>query len=607
MDAPAQLRHLFAEAPPGASPRQTPAGHIVRFAASCFATTVMRASRPFTRSTACATLTSPHPPRERHDDKALAASQPRLRICKKIPRIHRTISRVSEWRRHGLACVQAVGRSREQTRPCTHKIAGRQPKPTCRNTSASPRPQCTRWCLPSNGRASSGGNREPPAASSCSLIQDTCPSYFDSRPTGQNHCAAVLGGGHRFTQILAAVLPHRPENCYHARALCRQPRLKGAHSMHGEFVSTRTRRCFDGWLGAALLIALTTFPNAVIAQQPCLPLLKPNVIFNVKETKHRSFLKYAMCRSRFEEFRNTFGAQTGGSYMDLYKGKGDFNEDRYNALKSEQCKDLTTDEIDLSYSYWWSSIVDPEARKDYLQCLRDSVLSCSVEPNTDIPEIVVYQNDPHIAKVIVKDVTVVNGRISGLKQGDVLDRGRRAFSVSDFRRPFRFTLNTTQDGASNTCTAYVGAPAPEPPPQPEPPCEQVNAAGQCLRCVGTLAKTGLGANGSAAFRCNKVVPGESYRMEVSGQVSTNGDPAVGSSIVLALRGPGGTIFREEGYNDPHSRSWKLFNLQSPEDFPAASDVLDGALLVKACIVTGPSTCNFSDDAKWKICNVKSGC
>jgi hypothetical protein len=36
-----------------------------------------------------------------------------------------------------------------------------------------------RWCWRSNGKASSADNREPPAASNCSLIRSSCQSYFD--------------------------------------------------------------------------------------------------------------------------------------------------------------------------------------------------------------------------------------------------------------------------------------------------------------------------------------------------------------------------------------------------------------------------------------------
>jgi hypothetical protein len=36
------------------------------------------------------------------------------------------------------------------------------------------------------------GNHGPPAASKCSLIRNPCQSYFDPRPTCQNHCDEVL-------------------------------------------------------------------------------------------------------------------------------------------------------------------------------------------------------------------------------------------------------------------------------------------------------------------------------------------------------------------------------------------------------------------------------
>jgi hypothetical protein len=41
-------------------------------------------------------------------------------------------------------------------------------------------------------QASSKDSRGSPAASKCSLIRNTCQSYFDPDSTSQNHCAAVL-------------------------------------------------------------------------------------------------------------------------------------------------------------------------------------------------------------------------------------------------------------------------------------------------------------------------------------------------------------------------------------------------------------------------------
>ncbi len=40
---------------------------------------------------------------------------------------------------------------------------------------------------------SSEGNQGAPAASKCSLIQNTCQNYFEPNSTCHNHCAAVLG------------------------------------------------------------------------------------------------------------------------------------------------------------------------------------------------------------------------------------------------------------------------------------------------------------------------------------------------------------------------------------------------------------------------------
>jgi len=61
------------------------------------------------------------------------------------------------------------------TRACT---AGLRPKPTCSDISALAHPRFTRCCWRSNGRAWSEGSQEPPAASNCSLIPNSCPSYF---------------------------------------------------------------------------------------------------------------------------------------------------------------------------------------------------------------------------------------------------------------------------------------------------------------------------------------------------------------------------------------------------------------------------------------------
>src|SRR5262249_5647174 len=53
-------------------------------------------------------------------------------------------------------------------------------------------PSVHQMVLTRNGRATSRANQEPPAALNCSLIQNTCQSYFDPSATRQNHCAAEL-------------------------------------------------------------------------------------------------------------------------------------------------------------------------------------------------------------------------------------------------------------------------------------------------------------------------------------------------------------------------------------------------------------------------------
>jgi hypothetical protein len=124
---------------------------------------------------------------------------------------------------------------------------------------------------------------------------------------------------------------------------------------------------------SAVFFALGLWSIGASAQVQCTDkLLTPDMKINLTASQSRTYLRYAMCRSTFEEFRDTYGAQTGASYLDMYKGKGDFSADRYSSLKAEQCANLSKDEVNSALAFSSSSVVPKEARDAYLQCKRST-------------------------------------------------------------------------------------------------------------------------------------------------------------------------------------------------------------------------------------------
>jgi len=240
------------------------------------------------------------------------------------------------------------------------------------------------------------------------------------------------------------------------------------------------------------------------AQAQCTDkLLAPDLTLNIASKDSRTFMRDTMCRSSFEQFQKNFGAKTAASYMETYSGKGDFNVDLYDKLKSEQCRDLTAEQVDSSFAFSASSVVPQKAREAYVACIHQQELSCDVAAQgNDIALITIHINKHGGSDVLITSLEVVNGKVDKIKEGAVLNNGDTSTIVREFQPPFGFVLNTTQDGYSRKCTAYVGIPAPVPSVLQSTQAERVGPI-----TLSQPAGSKTGAQWGPQAHCVKPTPG----------------------------------------------------------------------------------------------------
>jgi hypothetical protein len=297
---------------------------------------------------------------------------------------------------------------------------------------------------------------------------------------------------------------------------------------------------------SAAVFGLVLWSVGASAEVQCTDkLLGPDLKINLTASQSRTYLRYAMCRSTFEEFRDTYGAQTGASYLDIYKGKGDFSEDRYKSVKGKQCANLSKDEVNSALAFSSSSVVPKEARDAYLQCLKlQQGLACDLAPGVSVPLVTIYQNFVEDGAVTIRSLDTENGTVGSIKIGDTVNRGETPLSVRNFSRPFRFTLGATKNGANFKCTVFVDAPLPPPPPR------HVERAGEFTFQQGSPNTAWLG-DGKPGFDLSSTFDSPACMKASDGFKLIRSTIRISPPRVdLGRRGGGQAICKEDDMNKP---------------------------------------------------------
>jgi hypothetical protein len=196
----------------------------------------------------------------------------------------------------------------------------------------------------------------------------------------------------------------------------------------------------------------------VIAQTCDAKLLAPNVTINTSDVRSRAYLRDAMCSMNYQEFQNQYGGSGGFNYFEVLSGKLSYNQGNYEKTRSTLCKDRTSDDNKSSLLSTSATIIPDKARELYVDCVRHSEFGCNIVNGEDIG---VYYNPPASGESTVYSVTVKNGVLKGLKNGDTVPKGEFSLSPSVTGYPFRFTLTVLQNKAVRTCTVYLPQTAPD--------------------------------------------------------------------------------------------------------------------------------------------------
>jgi len=203
-------------------------------------------------------------------------------------------------------------------------------------------------------------------------------------------------------------------------------------------------------------------------------LLVPNVTINLTDNRSRSFLHAAMCAMTYDEFKQTYGADTGADYLGI-TGKGNFTSEKYTLKKDAECSDTTAEENRSALAYSSSSVVPPEARSAYVECMKAQELSCDFEPTAinGAAVINIYYHNDASQPTNITEVSLTNGKqilSQGSKEyrvGDPFIKGDHGIPIQVDSTPVTFLFEIKQNNLAKHCTAYLPSPAPPPPPPPQ--------------------------------------------------------------------------------------------------------------------------------------------
>jgi hypothetical protein len=198
--------------------------------------------------------------------------------------------------------------------------------------------------------------------------------------------------------------------------------------------------------------------------EQCENLLTPDVTIDLTKKDTVAYLDSAMCNKSFDEFKNSYGADTAAQYFEI-SGKGNFTANNYNSHKASFCSSLTSDERDQSLYYRSSRIIPKDARDNYVKCVEARPLVCLFSAESDAPSLEIYYRTNADGPTKIDAISMNNMSLdvtfaSQLKVGAELKKGSYfpGVKLSDAGKAARFILQTSQNGEAKPCTAYLPAP-----------------------------------------------------------------------------------------------------------------------------------------------------
>ncbi len=338
-------------------------------------------------------------------------------------------------------------------------------------------------------------------------------SLWAGGPSKDREVAAAATGMNRRADHLAGRMAARI-GVLKARGRRWSGRFRGTYlQWHNQLVTHTIRQREASMSGRLYLsaIACTWIYFSLVAlagAQQCEGFLTPDMTVDLTKKDTYAFLDSAMCHKNYEEFKKSYGADTGAKYFEI-SGRGNFTSDNYEKRQTSDCNRLTKQESDQSLYYHSAKIIPQKAGADYLECVRRQTLVCMFSPGEDVLtlEIYYYSDDDGRAKITSIQPTNIKVPSKVLKEGDFLKKNATfvVTTIIDPSKATRFTMQTTIGRKGEPCTAY------RPATPPFPIRERITqfCAGNAAMC-DQLFKTSAGARGQArvTFTVASGLPGE---------------------------------------------------------------------------------------------------